>query len=378
MRKEVPRLAESNHIDVIEDFVYDSVNQQYNKDYLHWRRHTKEAFIYRYQDDIREKVFTVNSSGIRIKQSAAAAERSALSKCSELIGTALLIFLVIELLGGSLLIALLHLFGIDIRMDFLTLTMNGSQWAVVGVRGLLIILKYALPAAFLIRFCRLPQAIYAPAAPGGLPEYIAAAAAALAISGIYSLTAYDLGVKTAQRLFTYQDTAAVLVFGLFEAIIGAVLAELLLRGAMLPLLRQFGDPFAIVVTAVLAFLCPNELPDRISELLIGLAAGYLMIRSGSIFKVVVLRMICSALSYARLVVIYTSRYLRVWEYALLLISIGALSLAFYFGLRRSQLRLHNRQTALSNPHKCAAFLQSITLLPWAAAAVLLTLLQLFY
>ena len=374
----MPRLSEHKRIDVIENFDYDSVNRQYGTDYLQWRRHTKGPFIYRYIDNSRENVYTVNSSHLRRSKSAASAERAALAKCSELIGIALLLFLVIELVGGTLLIALLHLFQIDIRMDFLTLKMNGSQWAVVGVRALLLMLKYLLPAAILIRCCRIPQNVYAPAAPNALPELIAAAGAGFLTAGIYSLTAQRQGVETAQLLFTYKDTGAIYVFGLFDAIVGSVLAEVFYRGTILPLLRQFGEPFAVTVTALIAFLCPNALPDRVSELLIGLAAGYLMIRSGSVFKCVVLRTVYTALSYARLVVLYSDRSLRLWEYAPLLLSVGALAVTFYISIRRSQLRLRNRQTALSEPDKFASFAQSITLLPWAAAAILLTLLQLFY
>ncbi|MBR4201702.1 MAG: CPBP family intramembrane metalloprotease [Oscillospiraceae bacterium] len=369
-------MTEQEEIDVIESFDYDCVNQQYGKDYLYWRRRTKEPFIYRFTGNARESVYTVNSSPLR--QNAAAAERTALGKCSEKIGLALLIFMVCELVGVSLFVALLHLIHIDIRIDFLTLKMNGSQWAVVGVRALLLTLKYLLPTVLLVRLCHIPQSIYAPAAPNGLPEHIAAAAGGLMIAGIYSLTAQNLGIETAQILFTYKDMGAIYAYGLFDAIVGAVLAELLLRGTILPLLRQFGEPFAIVMTAVIAFLCPNKLPDRISELLIGLAAGYLMIRSGSIFKGVLLRMIYTALSYARLVVLYTSRSLRLWEYALLLISVGMLAAAFYFSIRKSQLRLRNNRTALSEPAKTAALIQSITALPWFAASVLLTLFQLFY
>lgn len=369
-------MEEREHIDVIEDFIYDSANQQYNRDYLHWRRHTKEAFIYRFTDNIKENVYTAGGSGQR--QSAAQAEEKSLVRCGELIGAVLLVFLVIEVIGETLLVGILTLFRIDIRLDFLTLTMNGSQWAVVGVRALITVLKYSIPAAILVRFCKMPQAIYVPAMPGALPESIAAAAAGMVIAGIYSLTAQNEGVEMAQLLFTYKDLAAVAAYGMFETLIGSILSEIFLRGGVLTLLRQFGDPFAIAVTAMIAFLFPNALPNRISEALIGLAAGYLLIRSGSIFKCVLLRITYAGLSYARLIVIYANHQMRLWEYALLLISFGTLTLAFFITVRHEHIRLHNRKTALSAPKKWLALAQSITMLPWAAVSLLLIPLQLFY
>lgn len=368
-------MEEREHINVIEDFVYNSENQQYNKDFLHWRRHTKESFIYRFTDNAKESVYTAGGSGAR--QSAAFAEEKSLARCSELIGAALLVFLLIDLVGSPLLAALMNLFRADIRIDLLTLTMSGSQWAVFGVQGLITVLKYAVPAAMLMRMCRIPQSVCMPASPGALPEYIAAAAAGMIAAGIYALTAQSEGVEMAQRLFTYKDMVAVAFYSLFETLVGSVLAELFLRGTVLTLLRQFGDPLAILLTAAIAFLFPNAPADRLCEALVGLAAGYLMIRSGSLFKCVMLRITYTGLSYARLVVIYANHNMRLWEYAMLLISIGALAVAFFLSARRDRLRIYNGKTALSPPKKCAVFAQSVSVLPWAALSLLITLVQLF-
>lgn len=375
MEKEVPRLEEREQVDVIEDFVYDSENRQYNRDFLHWRRHTKESFIYRFAGNAKESVYTAGGTGTR--QSAAAAEEKSLVRCSELIGTALLVFLMIDLIGSPLMAMLLNLFHVDVRMDLLTMSMSGSQWAMFGVRSLITVLKYAVPAAILVRMCRIPQSVYMPASPGALPEYIAAVAAGMIAAGLYALTAQAEGVEMAQRLFTYKDMVAAAIYGLFETVVGSVLAEVLLRGTILTLLRQFGDPLAILMTAAIAFLFPNNPADRICEALIGLAGGYLMIRSGSLFKCVIMRIVYTGLSYARLVVIYANHNMRLWEYAMLLISIGALAFMFFLNIRRDKLRIYNEKTALSSPKKCLVFAQSVSMLPWAALSLLVTLIQLF-
>ena len=146
-----------SHTNVVEDFSYSSRNHTYNSDYLIWRRHTKGAFIYRFTDVHNENVYVDGDAVAPV--TAAYAERAALMQCSQIIGLALLLFLLIAVVGGSVLIALLRLFHIDIRLDFLSLQMDGSQWARVAVKSITAVLKYLLPSLLLLRICKLPRRI---------------------------------------------------------------------------------------------------------------------------------------------------------------------------------------------------------------------------
>ena len=147
---------------------------------------------------------------------------------------------------------------------------------------------------------------------------------------------------------------------------------------LLPVLRQFGDRFAVALLAGIAFLLPNDLAGRIGELLVGLASGYLLIRGGSFGKCVLLRVLYSTLVYARLILIYSNHSLSLMQYVLILLNAGAACVLFYAFVRRRKLRLSNRATALPAGRKLLAFIQTVTTLPWIAAAALVTLLQLFY
>ena len=365
-----------SHINVVEDFSYSSRNHTYNSDYLIWRRHTKGAFIYRFSDNQNENVYVDGDAVAPV--TAVNAERNALMQCSQIIGLALLLFLLIAVIGGSVLIAVLRLFHIDIRLDFLSLQMDGSQWACVAVKSITAVLKYLLPSLLLLRVCKLPRRIVFPLSVGALQELLAAAGAGMLIAGIYSLTSNSLGVASAQDLFSYKDMAAILSYGVFDVLIVSTLAELLLRGCIFPVLRQFGDPFAVLMTALIAALFPNATANRFAELLIGLAAGYLFLRAGSIFKCILIRVIFSVLSYSRLVLVYATGAMPLWEYALLLISMGILVIALYVRSKSNRYAMENRKTALPMPEKAAVMLQSVTMMPWAAASLLVALLQIFY
>lgn len=365
-------MQDYHRVDTVEDFIYNSENEQYNRDYLHWRRHTKKPWMFTFEDNSKEYSYTEGTSAV--KRNAELAERQALMQCSFVIGAALLIYLVAEVVGGTVLITLMRLFRVDISMNFMSFSMSGSQWAVTGVRCFVIVLKFCVPTIMLIRLCKLPQQVVAPAAIGALPELIAAIGAGMLIAGIYSVTAIHSGVELSQRLFAYKDTAAIVAYGIFDVICTSILAEIFLRGTILPLLRQFGDPFAVLVTAIIGFLAPNAFPERCSELLIGLAASYVMIRCGSIFKTTLLRITYSSLAYARLVLVYSAESISVWRYVLILFGMGTAAVGLFVYIRRSELKLDNRQTFLPMARKLYYLTQSVPLLPWLAVSLLLMLL----
>ena len=364
------------YTDVVEEFKYDSINEQYNMDYLQWRRQSDSRLVFRFSENNLENVYV--SGDAAVKQDAGLAERSALMRCAQVVGAALLIFFLTEIAGSSLLNAVLRLFGINMHMDFLLISMKGSQWAVVAARAVFMLLKYLLPTILLIKLGGLPRRVCAPVMVGSIPELSACVGAGMMIAGVIALIAQRNGVELAQNIISYKDTTAVAAYGIFGTLIAAAAAELFLRGSVLMLLRQFGDPFAVGVTALIAFLFPNEMPDRIGELLIGLAAGYLMIRSGSLPKCIALRTVYTGLSYSRLIAVYILRKMLLWEYSLLLISLGTLAVAFFVLVRRHSLVLNNQRIVLSNKQKMTTFIQTVTVLPWAAVSVLLMLVQIFY
>lgn len=363
-------------IDVVAEFAYDSRNPQYNADYRHWRKNTDAPYIYRYCGNPQERVYVEGNAITR--RTPAAAERKALAYASEKLGLALLIYLVCELLGGSALIWLLRQFGVQIRLDFFTVRMGGSQWGVTCVRALAAILKFGAAYAILQHCFHLPFRLRCPIRFGGLPEYILGIGLGMGCAAIYCiLDAFtQQGLETAQALFTYKDTLAVLTYGVFDALVISLMSELLLRGMLLPILRQFGDLFAVVTVAGISFLFPNNLPDRCGEFCVGLAAGYLMLKSGSIEKCVLMRVVYSMLCTSRLVLLYsdTPRMSLQRMMILLLLSL-IIGSGFYLLTRPNQRLLANRDSHLSAGRKLLVLAETVTLLPWLCLSALLLLIQ---
>ena len=364
-----------SYVDVVEDFDYSSENDSYNRDYQLWRRNSPARCMYRFAGNINENVYV--SGEALDKPQIQHVERQALMHSADLLGLGLLILFIAQLAGGTLLEAFFRLLHFEVHTDFLKTHTDGSQWAVTALNCCVTLLKYGIPSLILLRVGRIRRRVAMPACPGGLPEMICAAGFAMIISGVYAMVSSSAGVETAQRIFSYKNAEAIMAFGIFEALIGSFMAELFLRSAVLTILRQFGDGFSIAVSAIIGFLMPNSTSDRISELMLGLACSYILIRSGSFWKCVIVRILYTVLVYARLILIYTSHVMPLWQYALLLVATGTLLVAFFVRIRKDMVRLSNRRTALSDGQKVYALTQSVTMLPWAAVSILLALLQLF-
>ena len=364
-------------INVVEDFSYDSRNDAYNRSFREWRSNTRTGYAYRYADNLRERSYVAGKAVT--KPSAAHIERKTLSHVCEVIGAALLLYIICEIAGSSLLERLFQLLDLNVHLDFLNSSASGSQLAVAGVRILTLLLKYSIPIIVLLACFRLPRKVIMPHNFRALPESLLAIGCAMIGSAVYTLTANAQGVEDAQTIFTYKDTAVIAGSVLADAIIGAILAELLLRGLMLPVLRQFGDLFAVCSTAAFAFFFPNTLPQRIGELLLGIAGGYIMLRGGSLWKCVMMRFLYTLLNLSRVILIYTQHTLPRWQFIMILLLTGFGLLFFFMRVRRSKgLLLANRRTQLSGGNKISAAMQSVTMLPWAALALLMLLIQMFF
>ncbi|MCQ2417125.1 MAG: hypothetical protein MJ071_04860 [Oscillospiraceae bacterium] len=365
----------AKHIDVIEDFVCNSDNASYNRAYRLWRRHTKNAYIYRYNGNVDEKVYV--EGGPQDKHNIYQAETQALASSGFLIGAALLLYLLIALVGSSVLVGVLRLFHVDITMYYPLFSMSGGSSAVCVLRIVLDILKYCLPAFMLIGGCGFSRRVVMPVRIGKIPEIIGTTGAGMVIAGLRVMM--EETAEYLQQTDMNENTAGQLVYAVFDILIVSVLSEVFLHGCILTLLRQFGDGFAIALTGTIAFLLPDTaLSGRICAMFIGLAGGYILIRNGSLPKCVFLRMVYTALTYWGDMIRYGNPRMPYWQYALLLMSVGLLLMMVFIHFRSRKLKLQNMQTALRDAQKVSSLLQSVPALFWVFFAVILALLQILY
>lgn len=366
-------------IDVVSDFKYDSENDEYNLDYRNWRQNTQSPYVYRYTDDPHEQIF-VEGKG-ETKLTPIAAERTVLTRVSEIVGMSLLIFLVCEMVGGLLMLWLMQSIGVDIHLDFLSFGMNGSQWSVMLTRALVAILKFGTTYLIIQGRFQLPRSVRVPSHAGGIPEVLLAVGLAMAAACVYCVvdSATGGGRILADKMYDYKNAAAVVAYALFDMFVISLMNELLFRGLMLPVLRQFGDRFAVFAIATIAFLLPNSLPERVGEFCVGLGASYLLIKGGSIIKCVVLHIIYSALTYSRLVLVYGEGATMSLPRFLIIMALTVLiGCAGYCLLRNKTRSISNKGSYLPGDMKILAFAETVSMLPWICISILLMIVEMFY
>ena len=170
----------------------------------------------------------------------------------------------------------------------------------VGI-GLLNMIVFAVallvPTLFIMRFYRIPTSVALP---------MRRTPAHLTVSGVFcTLGASVVGVCIAFILsaiisaatgatptmpdFSPPDygVAATIIFLISISVFPAVFEELLFRGVIMQSLRRFGDPFAMVVSAILFAMLHRNLLQGPNALITGLVLGYFTLRTGSLIPAIV-------------------------------------------------------------------------------------------
>lgn len=364
------------HIDVIADFVYDSENDGYNRENRLWRQKTEAPFIYRVAANRQERSYVAGSAQAR--GNVPVAERSALMSSYDFIGIVLMFYLACELLFSALLAWGFHIFSFDVELDFLSFTLSGDFWLVCGIRTFVNLLKYGLPLLLAVRFFKLPEGLRMPLSVGSVPEFFGSVGFGMLIGLISGLTDGEPSALGAAGVFTYTDTSAILTCAVVDVTFGTLLAEMLLRGALMPVLRQFGDVFAVLTMALCGFLLPNDLSGRLKEMLLGLTCGYLLLKSGSLLHCMIVRAVCATVNYARVILVYANDSVSLRTFTSNIFLFGALFSLIYLLLRVSGLGLSNRRSWLKLREKWSIAMQSPSMLVWLCCCVLSLLLRALY
>lgn len=368
-------------LDVVRDFRFNSSSDRYNRDYQDWRRFSKSHYAFRFMKNKKERVY-VEGTGF-LNSGAAEATRTALRRVGKVIGIALLVYLLCDLGGSALLVWIFQRLGFHVSGSLFSTQMYGSQWGIVFVKMIDIFLRYALTALVLQCCFRLPFSVCASYRPTASSDVLQGSALALLVGTAVCVLSGLTGTSqlSQQLLYSYTNGKAVLVYVMYEITFASMLIEMLYRGMLLPVLRQFGDKFAVSIIVLIAFLQPNSLPYRIGEALLGLLCGYFMLRTGSLFCCYLIRIAYVLTTFGQLALDsnQVDRHLihRIYVLVTLVALVSFVVMTLIRKQRKSKAYICNRCLYLSTQDKLAAFFSSTTMLPWLAVMILLGMLQIF-
>ena len=276
-------------INVVDEFDYSTQHSSYNTEFIKWRKQRNNPFTFNFRANQREIVY-IEGRGF-VARYPLEEENDVLSKIFYTLGLAALIWLVMDTIAVKLVAQVLSIFGFSIHTTIFNSSLYGGSVEIVSLLIASSLLKVLVPTIFLNSKFKVPKNVRKMdkmTHPIGL---VLALSMTLILCTIKFLPkAYSNDTREIYAYFSTLNTDVemwgqleVVIYSLFDIVIMSILSELFFRGAMFAVLRQFGDPFAILITSITAAMLTTDLREAIPVFFLSLIASYGMLRSGSIF-----------------------------------------------------------------------------------------------
>ena len=124
-------------------------------------------------------------------------------------------------------------------------------------------------------------------------------------------------------------------------------------------LRRFGDGFALLASSILFGLCHGNLVQAPMAFVTGLAIGYFVLRTGSLYTGILIHFVNNGLAVVLSAVstglTYQGQQIFTLLVYVLYLASGFAAMGWLLGRYRSMFALHPARTVMTTPHKLAAF-----------------------
>lgn len=348
---------ENSIIDVAASAYYKNQNKGYNEAYKKWRRRKDNPYAFNFVDNTREHTYKDGVGFIRHQPGAV--ERSALYRNMNLLGLVLIFTLAWSAFGPYLLVNIAALFGSDVTCDPLNGLCGATELYELISTSIIGIIGTVVPLFCLKRFLKMPKNVLFPLEVmqrdmhrSAIP--FAAMTCAL-LNYLMRFFNYFLGLLNIEGGYPYffvpEDFALVLPAFLMQVVLMPVLYELLIHGAILQGLRQFGDGFALLISSAVFSLLFFNWTTFFYSLILALLAGYFVLRTGSLFTGIFIHYTFSfllfGLQFLRGVLDPRLANFLVCLLGFLLISVGFLTLLLCNRGKTKMLSLRMQKTYIS-------------------------------
>lgn len=280
----------SEIVNVAEEYDYDTQCERYNQFFKNWRKNKQNPFAFNFEMNKKESVY-IEGRGFKVP-SVADAESDVIGNIMNIFGIAMLMWIFIDNILGKVIIEILDKLGVNIHCNFLSTDLYGGEKerviAIVGIS----IMKVIIPAIYLITKLKIPKPVRFMNVMNHPEELIRSIAMALAVGTVTSLPKIytDKGSQQIYSYFMKLDTdistwgqAEFLIYIIYDTIVISILLGIFYNGAVFAALRQFGDGFAIGITALVAGILSQDIAEMPAAIFITIIASCGMLRSGSIY-----------------------------------------------------------------------------------------------
>lgn len=329
-------------IDVVKERSYQNQSGEYNRVYSKWRADEKNQYAYRFVHDVRENSY-VAGEGFLDKR-ADTAESVALYKCLGLLGVVMLVILGLDVL--------LFFISSQISQYFTAAAVYRSNiydvQSEISIGEMMIfyvinIIKYVIAFIILKVFTKIPMKVALPRQHCDWRLLVNSICLMMMIMIIGRIGGYLLSnllkLIHIDSVYTYMfiggNFQETIISMFFTVIVFPVLCEMLFRGIILQLFRQFGDSFAILISSVVCAFTYYDFGYILYALFCSVVLGIFTIRTGSVKVSILMHIIASAgQCLFTLLEISEGEYVRIYQ-ILLCVIIIAIALTSYIRITRT-------------------------------------------
>ncbi len=364
-------------INVIDEFDYSTQNDEYNEKFRSWRKRRDNIYAFKFEKNERESIY-VDGRGF-IDDSLEYVEKKTLSNIFFVLGIAALMWIVFDDLISKIIVSLMSFIGIDIHTNFSTSIIYGGCHEVALTLVILGIMKSVIPMMYLHFKFKVPFKAEIMGKMNNTSALVGAISLAFLVCvGTSVSTAYSTESKEIVTFFASSGADVALwnqfefvLYTVFDVIVSPIIAQLLFCGAAFTVLRQFGDPFAMIITSFTAALLTQDFRLMPVIFFITLVGCYGMLSSGSIFTAISVNVVYKMYTLALTLIETDSSDNMPLMRNLFMASVvvlGSVGLAFY------RMSLKKRRTKLAVYVSDMTFgkriIQAAKTFPYSAVAIL--------
>ncbi|MCR5121886.1 MAG: CPBP family intramembrane metalloprotease [Ruminococcus sp.] len=280
-------------VDIASDRVYNNQDEEYRSAFTRWRNAGFNKLGYRFVHDKREHTY-VDGGGFADKL-AVTAEINSLHGCLQFLSMLMMIYFCFEQFFYMFMKT--HYDHVFINRTYYSL--RSMSYAVSSeqmyVYCLTRIALLCFPIIVMLKIVKLPSKVAIPRSKLDRRLVFYGFSVALMLFVCFRFFDYLLTymlqmINIDVTFYTYIQTdteQAQICYFVCELVLVPILTEILFRGCILQLFRQFGDNFAIFISSLAAALCYRDISKILYMFTLGIALGVFTIRNGSLIPAMV-------------------------------------------------------------------------------------------
>ncbi|MGN1417626.1 MAG: type II CAAX prenyl endopeptidase Rce1 family protein, partial [Oscillospiraceae bacterium] len=270
-------------------------------------------------------------------------------------------------------------FGLNIGVDLTKNAYYGDETTIIVYKYIISILKKLLPAALIGIITGMPLKVMIPLKTSNKPLFGTAIPSALLVAAAGSVMMIPM-----KNLFSYMhaglnlnmtissDSSNMAALIILSVIITPIFSEILVHGACLQLLRQFGDGYALMITGVITAISSDDIRLFLYFFMISVVIGYFTLRTGSVITAIFMRMTISGFFYIQsfLGTMSDERLsaIHVTAFVLLCLVIGIIFVVRFMIVNNHKISLPLKATYLSPYDKMMSFFTTPSVIIWLTAS----------